>query len=144
MMRDNLADISTFESLQENQHNRTNMSSMSVFNDMRSIESMHKQMVDLETQREKASNDVVKKQLQIYKAETELTALKKAHDELRYKMRAVNVRCVDEVRAEVDRINKMPDDKQRQEEADRLRKVAEKIEEDVNLFGYDPVVSKLK
>ena len=33
MTNNNLADISVFESLQSEQHNRTNMSSMSVFND---------------------------------------------------------------------------------------------------------------
>jgi chorismate mutase len=32
-MSNNLADISTFESIQVEQHNRTNMSSMSVFNE---------------------------------------------------------------------------------------------------------------
>jgi chorismate mutase len=33
MSNNNLADISAFESLQSEQHNRTNMSSMSVFNE---------------------------------------------------------------------------------------------------------------
>jgi hypothetical protein len=35
MLNNNLADISMFESLQSDQHNRTDMSSMSVFNDIR-------------------------------------------------------------------------------------------------------------
>jgi hypothetical protein len=34
MTNNNLADISAFESLQSDQHNRTNMSSMSVFNEV--------------------------------------------------------------------------------------------------------------
>jgi DNA-binding protein H-NS len=37
-MTNNRADISTFESLQSEQHNRTNMSSMSVFNEVTASE----------------------------------------------------------------------------------------------------------
>ena len=37
MTNNNLADISVFESLQSEQHNRTNMSSMSVFNEFQVV-----------------------------------------------------------------------------------------------------------
>jgi hypothetical protein len=56
-MANNLADISTFESIQLNQHNRTNMGSMSVFNESQEVQTM-KTVFDLYTPK---VDDAVKK-----------------------------------------------------------------------------------
>jgi DNA-binding transcriptional regulator GbsR (MarR family) len=48
MTNNNLADISMFESLQSEQHHRTNMSSMSVFNDAQEIAKAAKKLNEID------------------------------------------------------------------------------------------------
>jgi hypothetical protein len=113
MLQNNRANISTFETLQANQHAQTGVSQMAVFNDLNALKTAvarykttNKQFKSLKREREEAD----RKWTQV---------IKKAQDN----WYAVRHKCADSIEAEVTRVNKIEDAVVRKQEASKLRTV---------------------
>jgi hypothetical protein len=117
MNNQSIADISTFENLQSNQHERTGMSQMSVFNEVKDVVRAWKNI-------EKASKEYHRRDKEIELVEVEREKLRDKIAILRLKLsRHVNESrnadkiLVDTLQSEMARISSLPEEEQQKEKA---------------------------
>jgi prophage DNA circulation protein len=129
MLQSNRADISMFESMQANQHAKTGVSQMAVFNDLNAL----KAATDKYTSVAKAFNDKylnVEKQIQaLYDERSNL-------DNNSVTTGQEAKRCMDAFDKEVVRIASIPDEQLKQKELDVMRTIGKQLDSTTSALSF--------
>jgi hypothetical protein len=130
----NRADISMFEALQADQHIKTGVSQMAVFNDLNAV----KTVVTQYKEKSKLYESLRREYEETYRKSEEMCRkLDKASEKARAEEFALQDKCWDALRMEVDRINKIEDATARKQEGAKIKTAAgEWRTVDERFYGY--------